>query len=787
MLRQVSMLFCLLLWLECQFTATRPPCKITFCIRPQNLPANSQLYLTGNQPELKKWYPNRLPLEQQANGSWTRTLIFKTGAQLEFKITRGAWDTEAVDANGLEYPNFQHLVQQDTTLVIRLENWRDQVRRNVVLSAQRMKNKADRIELFEDWKFHPGDDSRWAQPEYDDQNWVVVNSQLGRDQQTTKQWTGIGWFRLHLQVDSSLWHKPLAFNFRQAGAAEVFLNGKRLYKYGQVGQSPATEAPRLNPAPQMLLFDRAPAQVLAIRYSNFKLKWFHEHGLNGGFISLITNLPDEIPQYGAAIRNATIFQMVFSTIPIALAFLHLLFFFFYPPAKQNLWFAICMLGFATMIFCDFQKAFATNWAAILQLQQIIIVTLVLAVVCGLITVYISTSARIPKHGWFFVFFGSILIIGHFFYAQILTKYFYYGFLAVSAIELLRLTFWPDTRIQRARWVLGFGFITLFLSIIYQILIGLGWVLSIGSNQTVYIYGILVLSIAVSIDLAQNFAKTHRVLEHQLQQVKVLAEKALLQERRAKEEEIARRLLEADNARKTLELEAARELQLSMLPKVIPTMPQLEIGVYMKTASEVGGDYYDFYLSDEGVLTIAIGDATGHGTKAGIMVALIKSIFNTMAHSFYMPDFFHHSSKVIQNMNLGTLYMALALLRIKNYQLTIAAAGMPPILIYRRQQQAVEEILIKGLPLGSRLPFTYHQQRLELEVGDTILLMSDGFMELFNPQFEQFDLPRIKELFQSVASLPSTRIIEQLTAAAETWRNGQPQNDDITFVVVKVKA
>ena len=72
----------------------------------------------------------------------------------------------------------------------------------------------------------------------------------------------------------------------------------------------------------------------------------------------------------------------------------------------------------------------------------------------------------------------------------------------------------------------------------------------------------------------------------------------------------------------------------MLPKEIPRLPTLDIDVYMKTASEVGGDYYDFDLTSDGTLTIALGDATGHGTKAGVMVALIKSLFNTMANTFY---------------------------------------------------------------------------------------------------------------------------------------------------------
>ncbi len=76
---------------------------------------------------------------------------------------------------------------------------------------------------------------------------------------------------------------------------------------------------------------------------------------------------------------------------------------------------------------------------------------------------------------------------------------------------------------------------------------------------------------------------------------------------------------AENQRRAKELEEARTLQLSMLPKTVPSLPNLEIAVYMNPATEVGGDYYDFHVSNDGALTVAVGDATGHGLNAGIMV------------------------------------------------------------------------------------------------------------------------------------------------------------------------
>lgn len=106
-----------------------------------------------------------------------------------------------------------------------------------------------------------------------------------------------------------------------------------------------------------------------------------------------------------------------------------------------------------------------------------------------------------------------------------------------------------------------------------------------------------------------------------------AEAAELQAKAAEAQAI---VMQAENDRKTEELEEARQLQLSMLPKELPALQNLDIAVYMKTATEVGGDYYDFNVSIDGTLTVVLGDATGHGMKAGTMVTTTKSLFNVLA-------------------------------------------------------------------------------------------------------------------------------------------------------------
>jgi serine phosphatase RsbU (regulator of sigma subunit) len=207
---------------------------------------------------------------------------------------------------------------------------------------------------------------------------------------------------------------------------------------------------------------------------------------------------------------------------------------------------------------------------------------------------------------------------------------------------------------------------------------------------------------------------------------------------------------------------------------------------MKTAAEVGGDYYDFHLAQNGELTVVVGDATGHGMKAGTMVTVTKSLFHELANTPNLPQIFEKYTRNIKRLNLGQLFMALALVKIKDHHLIAASAGMPPILIYRAATKSVEELALTGMPLGGFMEFPYQEKATNLNADDAIILMSDGFPEMFNDQRETLDYPRAKEIFAEVGQRSPQEIIDHLTRAGEAWAQGRPQDDDVTFVVIKLK-
>jgi len=286
----------------------------------------------------------------------------------------------------------------------------------------------------------------------------------------------------------------------------------------------------------------------------------------------------------------------------------------------------------------------------------------------------------------------------------------------------------------------------------------------------YPLGFLCLIIFSSIYLARDFANTNKIL--------------LTKEHEARDMEISRRLLEAEDQRKASELNEARDLQISLLPQRISRIKNYEICFDMRTASEVGGDYYDYNVSDDGTISIVIGDATDHGLKAGMMVSIIKSLFLTHINNLEVTDFLRNCSRTIKQMKLKNLYMALMLIKLKDNRLQVSSAGIPPLLIFRKKDNKIEEYKLKGMPLGAVDSFPYQKIETELDNGDTILLMTDGLPELFNKDRESFGYEKLREIFLKYAGNPVNDIVDKLFDEGEKWHGDFKQNDDITLVAIR---
>lgn len=257
-----------------------------------------------------------------------------------------------------------------------------------------------------------------------------------------------------------------------------------------------------------------------------------------------------------------------------------------------------------------------------------------------------------------------------------------------------------------------------------------------------------------------------------------------QERLAKEHELERRLLAVDNERKSAELEEARSFQLSLLPKRLPQVAGLEIAVFMRTATEVGGDYYDFLAGDDGTLTVAVGDSTGHGAKAGTLVTAAKSLFVARACQAPLGTFLAEANHAIRSMELSRMAMALAVARFEGSRLTVASAGMPPVLVQRAASGEVCELSPTGMPLGAMPAAVYAEESLTLEPGDTVLLSSDGFAELLDVNGDPLGYPAAEALFRTAPQGSAQDVVDHLAQAVADRKGGAAPDDDVTFVVLR---
>lgn len=301
-----------------------------------------------------------------------------------------------------------------------------------------------------------------------------------------------------------------------------------------------------------------------------------------------------------------------------------------------------------------------------------------------------------------------------------------------------------------------------------------------------------LSTRVPVRSRDEFGRLAASFNHMAEQLAEHQARLLEQERVGKEREIERRLLEAENGRKSHELEEARLFQLSLLPRELPEYAGLELAVAMSTATEVGGDYYDFRSAANGDLLLAIGDATGHGAAAGTMVTVAKSLFMAGGDDASPAAFLRRATGLVHGMGLSRMAMALAVARLSGRNLTISSAGMPPALRLAGATGEIEEIALAGMPLGARSDYAYAERRIELETGDVVLLMSDGFPELPNPAGEPLGYERARARFAAAAADGAGgagEIVAALERAAAEWSaagtdSPPAPSDDVTFLVLR---
>lgn len=634
------------------------------------------------------------------------------------------------------------------------------------------------------WKYHSGDNHNWADPNFNDSSWETTASTMNSFEPSPKEFTGKGWFRLRLTIDSSLINKPLAFDIWLAGAAEVFSNGEKVLTFGKILEDSTVE--NATPTfPSIIKFDKT-NNLIAVRYYNDLHDMMAEKNFSPGFLVRFGYPSNTINSRYENISLTTGLRNVFITISLVLALLHLFLFIFDTSQKQNYFYFLFLLFFSLFLYITLTPNYGNNVQILFMFYRAVPLVLIITILFGSTTIN-SIYRKMGRKYKFIVILGLLLGYLGYLFGTVWVWYLTYAYIIAVSIWGSHVLYSPEySRNSASDWILRFGFGLMALLGVYQMLLSLGIVGSLFGIRMPFTYGVIMFILSMSISLAYDYVSTSKSLKKRLNEVKELSDKTLQQELAAKEMELEKRVLESDNKRKTDELEAARSVQLAMLPQCLNDIEGLDICFEMHPATEVGGDYYDYKIADDGTLNVVIGDATGHGMKAGIMVATIKSLFSALGMKMMIPDFFQKCTEIIKSMSLGNLFMSMTFIRIKNNNVFGSAAGMPPILIYRKEKDEIETILLKSMPLGASLDFPYNTFETEIYSGDVILLMSDGYTELFNAEKELLGNERVKEYFKESAHKSSNDLVQELINRGNKWRKDHPQQDDVTFVAIKKK-
>ena len=266
--------------------------------------------------------------------------------------------------------------------------------------------------------------------------------------------------------------------------------------------------------------------------------------------------------------------------------------------------------------------------------------------------------------------------------------------------------------------------------------------------------------------------------------------AYLRERRRLHRRQEEALLLRDHMRKSEELEFARQIQLAMIPKKDVNFGEAVVMGQMITATEVGGDYFDFFHLDDKRLCIAYGDATGHGVAAGLVVGMVKLAATVWAMhpkgiADMMIDLNNGLRKTLPLKTMG-MGFGLAVLDLSTYEVEICSCGMPFPYLYSAATGQLQPLVLKGPPLGYLKRIKPASTHISLANGDRLIFTSDGFMERFNNDGrlwgEKALAASLRRACQEMEK--PEKVAQTLIEDCNQFASGRPCDDDMTIVVLQ---
>jgi serine phosphatase RsbU (regulator of sigma subunit) len=237
-----------------------------------------------------------------------------------------------------------------------------------------------------------------------------------------------------------------------------------------------------------------------------------------------------------------------------------------------------------------------------------------------------------------------------------------------------------------------------------------------------------------------------------------------------------------------DLKIARSIQQSLLPRVRPSIAGFEIAGWNQSADETGGDFFDWKQLPDGRLVVTLADVTGHGIGSALLASVCRAYSRA---SFNVHDSLTTTLERInesfgEDLTEGRFAtFVVAVCRAGDDQVELLSAGHGPLFVYSSATGTFQKFDAQALPLGIETKLDSDSSVvLNLQAGDLVLLITDGFFEWENASGEQFGIERMADAIRRASDLAPEEIIAELYQAVLTFSNGTKQNDDLTAVVIK---
>lgn len=240
-----------------------------------------------------------------------------------------------------------------------------------------------------------------------------------------------------------------------------------------------------------------------------------------------------------------------------------------------------------------------------------------------------------------------------------------------------------------------------------------------------------------------------------------------------------------------ELEAARTIQGSLLPRELPRLGGLESAARFLPASQVAGDFYDVWRIDDRRIGLLVADVSGHGVPAALIASMVKvAAASHRALADRPAELLAEVNRTLCGGFSGGFVTAVCLaidvgVDAAASRITLSSAGHPPPLLYRGADASVEELWVDGTLLGRFLDARFSQREVALEPGDRLVVFTDGLLEAAGPEGEQLGDDRLRSLIAKHGRLGAEALCDALLAELRRWIGGGEEPapaDDVTLVV-----